>query len=293
MTRTLSVWWDGLVVGTLQVNQHGQMLFTYDRDWLSDTSRSPISFSLPKQEQPFKQRQCRPFFAGLLPEETQRDVVAESSRRLQRQRLRIPRGPWRRCRGRAVALAGRRSAADAEPDGDAAVAERRRTGRSAGYASNASAARRPRGTPAFPCWRADQVADRSCRRPRGPTGARTADNAHPETGHIPALEHHRERGAGDDARRCSRAPSGARGGTDCGRAAVSTGHPLRPSIRRGRTGAPAASGGLLSGARHSARTKIRVRRRSHVQDWLRSAPPSDDAFRPARCLPSSTQRSST
>jgi len=31
---------------------------------------------LPKQEQPFKQRQCRPFFAGLLPEESQRDVIA-------------------------------------------------------------------------------------------------------------------------------------------------------------------------------------------------------------------------
>ena len=29
MTRTLSVWWDGVVVGTLQVNQHGQMRFTY------------------------------------------------------------------------------------------------------------------------------------------------------------------------------------------------------------------------------------------------------------------------
>jgi len=78
VTRTLSVWWDGLVAGTLQVNQHGQIRFTYASDWLSDTSQPSISFSLPKQEQPFKQRQCRPFFAGLLPEETQRDVVARA-----------------------------------------------------------------------------------------------------------------------------------------------------------------------------------------------------------------------
>lgn len=76
MTRVLSVWWDSRVVGTLQVNQHGQMRFTYAADWLADASRPAISFSLPKQEQPFTQRQCRPFFAGLLPEETQREVIA-------------------------------------------------------------------------------------------------------------------------------------------------------------------------------------------------------------------------
>lgn len=76
MTRTLSVLWDDVVVGALQENQHGQMRFTYAADWLADASRPAISFSLPKQEQPFKQRQCRPFFAGLLPEESQREVIA-------------------------------------------------------------------------------------------------------------------------------------------------------------------------------------------------------------------------
>jgi serine/threonine-protein kinase HipA len=76
VTRTLSVWWDDVVVGVLQVNQHGQMRFTYAADWLADASRPAISFSLPKQEQPFPQRQCRPFFAGLLPEEAQRDMIA-------------------------------------------------------------------------------------------------------------------------------------------------------------------------------------------------------------------------
>lgn len=76
MTRTLSVWWDGVVVGSLQVNQHGQMRFTYAAHWLADSSRIPISFSLPKRERPFTQGQCRPFFAGLLPEESQRDMIA-------------------------------------------------------------------------------------------------------------------------------------------------------------------------------------------------------------------------
>jgi len=74
--QTLSVWWEGAIVGTLQVNKHGQMRFAYAPEWLADASRSPISFSLPKQEQPFRQSQCRPFFAGLLPEESQRDMIA-------------------------------------------------------------------------------------------------------------------------------------------------------------------------------------------------------------------------
>lgn len=39
-------------------------------------TRRAISFSLPKRPEPFKQRQCRPFFAGLLPEESQRVAVA-------------------------------------------------------------------------------------------------------------------------------------------------------------------------------------------------------------------------
>jgi len=76
VTRTLSVWWEGAVVGTLQVNQHGEMHFAYGADWLADASRPSISFSLPRRPEPFKQRQCRPFFAGLLPEESQRDAIA-------------------------------------------------------------------------------------------------------------------------------------------------------------------------------------------------------------------------
>ena len=76
MTRTLSVWWEGAIVGTLQANQHGEMRFAYAPEWLADPSRPAISFSLPKRPEPFKQRQCRPFFAGLLPEESQRDAIA-------------------------------------------------------------------------------------------------------------------------------------------------------------------------------------------------------------------------
>ncbi len=76
MTRALAVWWEGTVVGTLQLNQHGEVRFVYSPEWLDDASRPAISFSLPKRFEPFKQRECRPFFAGLLPEEAQRDAIA-------------------------------------------------------------------------------------------------------------------------------------------------------------------------------------------------------------------------
>lgn len=76
MKRTLSVWWDGALAGSLHVNQHGELRFAYAPEWLADDARPAISFSLPKRSEPFKQRQCRPFFAGLLPEESQRDAIA-------------------------------------------------------------------------------------------------------------------------------------------------------------------------------------------------------------------------
>jgi serine/threonine-protein kinase HipA len=78
VTRSLTVWWDTRQVGTLRVNQHGELHFEYLADWLADSSCPAISFSLPKREGPFKQHACRPFFAGLLPEEHQRDAVAKA-----------------------------------------------------------------------------------------------------------------------------------------------------------------------------------------------------------------------
>ena len=76
MTRALTVWWEGAVVGTLTADRHGAMRFGYDADWLADPSTPALSVSLPKGPEPFPPRQCRPFFEGLLPEGAQRDAVA-------------------------------------------------------------------------------------------------------------------------------------------------------------------------------------------------------------------------
>lgn len=74
--RTLTVWWEGAVVGALRADRHGAMRFAYADDWLADPTAPALSVSLPKRPEPYPPRQCRPFFEGLLPEGAQRDAVA-------------------------------------------------------------------------------------------------------------------------------------------------------------------------------------------------------------------------
>jgi len=78
MTRTLKVWWGERLAGQLTQNQHGELGFVYEPEWLNDGEAQPLSASLPKRAQPFTRRECRPFFGGLLPEEHQRDAAAQA-----------------------------------------------------------------------------------------------------------------------------------------------------------------------------------------------------------------------
>ena len=78
MTRILNVLWDDRLVGSLALDAHGDMVFSYAPAWLEDSAKPAISASLPKQEEAFGRRESRPFFAGLLPEETQREGAARA-----------------------------------------------------------------------------------------------------------------------------------------------------------------------------------------------------------------------
>ena len=80
MTRSLTVWWDREVVGSLALDRHGTMRFAYAPRWLAEDSAPAVSFSLPKRPASFSTRQCLPFFEGLLPEGAQRDAVAAALR---------------------------------------------------------------------------------------------------------------------------------------------------------------------------------------------------------------------
>ncbi len=78
MMRILDVWWDRRLVGQLTQNQHGELGFAYTPEWLDNEEAQPLSASLSKRAQPFTRRECRPFFGGLLPEESQRDAAAQA-----------------------------------------------------------------------------------------------------------------------------------------------------------------------------------------------------------------------
>ena len=78
MTRTLDVWCDGRLVGRLTRDAHGDLGFVYCPDWHREADAPALSISLPKREEPFSRRECRPFFGDLLPEEGQRDTVAQA-----------------------------------------------------------------------------------------------------------------------------------------------------------------------------------------------------------------------
>ena len=78
MRRVLRVWWDGKPVGQLTQDRYGDLGFAYSESWLRDESGQPLSASLPKREEPFSRRECRPFFAGLLPEDSQRNAAAQA-----------------------------------------------------------------------------------------------------------------------------------------------------------------------------------------------------------------------
>jgi serine/threonine-protein kinase HipA len=78
MTNRLSVWWDGRISGCLYLGPDGETLFAYDAAWLADPKAPALSFSLPKEAEPFRRSAVQAFFGGILPEEGQRTAIARA-----------------------------------------------------------------------------------------------------------------------------------------------------------------------------------------------------------------------
>lgn len=76
MTRELGVWLHANQVGTLTL-EADRLGFAYDVHWLTQSASVALSCSLPLREQPFDDRECRPFFSGLLPEGQLRQLIAQ------------------------------------------------------------------------------------------------------------------------------------------------------------------------------------------------------------------------
>lgn len=78
MPKKLDVYFKMERIGELEQNNHGQMRFTYVSEWLENPAAFAVSQSLPLQAETFTQKECRPFFAGILPEDTIRKLVARN-----------------------------------------------------------------------------------------------------------------------------------------------------------------------------------------------------------------------
>lgn len=74
----LAVRWNGEHVGDLSLDRSGAMHFQYSAQWLTNSQTPPISITIPKRNEEFSDRECKPFFEGLLPEEWQREAAARA-----------------------------------------------------------------------------------------------------------------------------------------------------------------------------------------------------------------------
>lgn len=63
----LDVYFHSDLVGRLERLEQARLRFAYESSWV-DEDGAPLSLSLPVRDEPFDDEECRPFFAGLLPE---------------------------------------------------------------------------------------------------------------------------------------------------------------------------------------------------------------------------------
>ena len=74
--KRLNVFINRHLAGELTQDRGGQLGFVYSENWLSRSDAIPLSKSLPLGTKKFIGQQTRPFFAGILPEEGQREQIA-------------------------------------------------------------------------------------------------------------------------------------------------------------------------------------------------------------------------
>jgi len=78
VARTLDVYLHNDLVGKLVQDTGGRMLFQYTESWLNKPGATPLSRSLPLRKDRFKTKECRGYFAGILPEQSKREIIARN-----------------------------------------------------------------------------------------------------------------------------------------------------------------------------------------------------------------------
>jgi serine/threonine-protein kinase HipA len=78
VAKTLDVYLHSDLVGHLVQDDGGGMAFDYVESWLNKPGATPLSQSLPLRTKRFKRNECRGFFAGVLPDEAKREIIARN-----------------------------------------------------------------------------------------------------------------------------------------------------------------------------------------------------------------------
>jgi serine/threonine-protein kinase HipA len=78
MARALDVYLHNNPVGHLVQDDDGDMTFQYAERWLDTPGAISLSQSLPLRKERFRQKECRGFFGGILPEQSKREMIARN-----------------------------------------------------------------------------------------------------------------------------------------------------------------------------------------------------------------------
>jgi serine/threonine-protein kinase HipA len=78
MGRTLDVYLHHDLAGHLVQDDGGGIAFKYAESWLNQPGATPLSQSLPLRTKRFTRKECRGYFAGILPEEAKREIIARN-----------------------------------------------------------------------------------------------------------------------------------------------------------------------------------------------------------------------
>jgi serine/threonine-protein kinase HipA len=73
--RAANILFKDQVAGVLMQQNDGTFVFRYLDGWMTDSSKPPISLTLPKSQQEHKSNYLFPFFFNMLPEGSNKQVV--------------------------------------------------------------------------------------------------------------------------------------------------------------------------------------------------------------------------
>ena len=76
MTRKLDVYLHSIKAGLLEQDNAANLTFTYNEDYLASETARAISVSMPLTSAPYASAIAKPYFSGLLPDESARTRLA-------------------------------------------------------------------------------------------------------------------------------------------------------------------------------------------------------------------------